>query len=172
MRALEEAKNVETYVAPPAPESKPENCRGGGCCQTAASAYVTTMRAALLALPFLLTACGGAPEADVPMEEMTLEARGRLVWKKCQTCHSLGEGQRHKVGPNLHGLFGSVAGSKDRFAYSKAMSASDVVWDADTLDPYLRKPAEYMKGTRMSFVGLKRPEDREAVIAYLREETK
>ena len=130
------------------------------------------MRATLLALPLLLAACGGAPEADVPMEEMTLEARGRLVWKKCQSCHSLGEGQRHKVGPNLHGLFGSEAGSKSGFAYSKAMSASEIVWEADTLDPYLRKPAEYMKGTRMSFVGLKRPEDREAVIAYLREETK
>ena len=118
-----------------------------------------------------LAACGGAPEADVPVESLTLEARGQLVWKQCRTCHSLGEGERHKVGPNLHGLFGSEAGSREGFAYSKAMSGSGVVWEADTLDPYLQKPAEYMKGTRMSFVGLRKPEDREAVIAYLREAT-
>jgi len=55
--------------------------------------------------------------------------RGAKLYKRCRACHTLDEGGRHKVGPNLWGIYGSKAGSKDGFNYSKAMAASDVVWD-------------------------------------------
>ena len=122
----------------------------------------------------LLQGCGGAdteaPSA-LPAAEMSLSERGRVVFKKCQTCHTLEEGGRHKVGPNLWAVFGATAGEAEGFAYSKAMRESGVVWDDASMDAYLEKPSAYMKGTRMSFVGLRKPEDREAVIAYLHERT-
>ena len=127
-----------------------------------------------ISFALLVQACGGA-ETNSPdtttATEMSLSERGRMVFRKCQTCHTLEEGGRHKVGPNLWAVFGSTAGEADGFAYSKAMRASDVVWDDATMDDYLEKPSAYIKGTRMSFVGLRKPEDREAVIAYLREQT-
>lgn len=129
-------------------------------------------RLGLLALSSaLLAACGGAEDVAVPAAEMTLSERGAVVFKKCRTCHTLAEGDRNKVGPNLWAVFGKEAGSRADFNYSKAMAASEVIWDDATMDAYLEKPARYMPGTRMSFVGLNKPEDREAVIAYMHEMT-
>lgn len=75
------------------------------------------------------------------------------------------------MGPNLHGLFGRKAGSVQGFAYSKAMKASGIVWDAKTLDRYLAAPTTTVPGTRMvAKVG--DPARRAALIAYLKAETK
>ena len=131
----------------------------------------------LIGLSLLLAACGSADE-DAPEMRVVTEAtsvslteRGRVVFKKCQTCHTLAEGDRHKVGPNLWGVFGQTAGAREDFNYSKAMAAADFGWDDTTMDGYLEKPAQYLPGGRMSFVGLNRAEDREAVIAYIKQET-
>ena len=96
-------------------------------------------------------------------------ANGESVFKKCKACHGL-DG-KNKVGPNLHGVIGRKAGLAPGFAYSDPMTASEVVWSAETLDKFLLRPSDFIPGTRMVFVGLRKPEDRASVIAYLQQET-
>ena len=130
-------------------------------------------------LPFLLlAACAPAAETDAPTTapapakaEMTSVERGAILWKRCRACHTLAEGERHKVGPNLWGVFGQAAGAREDFNYSRAMKASGIVWDDTTMDAYLEKPAAYIPGNRMTYAGLRKPEDRAAVIAYLKSVT-
>ena len=92
---------------------------------------------------------------------------GHKVFKKCKACH-YADREKHKTGPHLVNLIGRTAGSlEDYKKYSKAMKASGIVWDEETLTEYLRAPKKYIKGTKMAFVGLKKDADIENVIAYL-----
>ncbi len=95
-------------------------------------------------------------------------ANGEKVYKKCKACHALEEG-KHKVGPSLAGIVGKPAGSAEGYKYSKAMAESGLVWDEATLDGYLEKPRSFLKGTKMSFAGLKKEEDRADVIEFLKQ---
>jgi cytochrome c len=95
---------------------------------------------------------------------------GANVFKRCAACHAVGEGAKNKVGPELNGLFGRVAGSHPDYSYSKAMieaGQNGLVWDSATLTTYLRKPREQVPGTKMSFAGLGKDEEIANVIAYL-----
>jgi len=146
-----------------------------------------TMHAKYMILPAIfLTACGGASEststpAPTPRAQtapivqtaspQTPVERGAKLYKRCKACHTLESGGKHKVGPNLWAIYGAKAGSKEGFRYSKVMAASDIVWDDATLDAYIKKPSEFMKGNRMSFVGLKKEEDRKALLIYLKDQT-
>jgi cytochrome c len=96
---------------------------------------------------------------------------GAKVFKKCAACHTLEQGKK-KVGPSLFGIIGRKAGGMEGFNYSKQMRESGVTWDEATLNKYLEDPKGYIKGNRMSFAGLKKPADREDVIAYLKENAK
>ncbi|MFZ1623666.1 MAG: cytochrome c family protein [Gammaproteobacteria bacterium] len=98
-------------------------------------------------------------------------AKGQIVFLQCRACHSLEAGGPNKVGPNLHGVIGRKAGLAPGFSYSDQMTASGVVWSAETLDKFLLRPSDFIPGTRMVFVGLRKPEDRANVIAYLKQET-
>jgi len=130
----------------------------------------------IFASALLLTACSGS-ETGTPNQEpkstatMTEEERGARIYQRCRACHTLDEAGRHKVGPNLWAIYGSQAGTKEGYAYSKAMKASEIVWDQETMDAYLTRPAEFVPGTKMSFIGLKHQEDRDAVQAYIKIET-
>ena len=93
-------------------------------------------------------------------------AKGEKVYKKCKACHSL-EAGKNKVGPSLAGIVGRDAGTVEGYKYSKAMLESGVVWDEASLDAYLKKPKDFIKGTKMAFPGLKKDEQRADVIAYL-----
>lgn len=96
--------------------------------------------------------------------------RAKKVFNKCKACHVV-DAEKNRVGPHLVGLFGRPSGSLDGFKYSKAMAGAGIVWDEDTLDGYLENPRKYVKGTRMAFAGLKKEQDRQDVIAYLKQAT-
>jgi cytochrome c len=93
-------------------------------------------------------------------------AAGEKVFKKCKTCHSFDPGKK-KLGPHLKGVVGRKAGSVEGFKYSKAMAGSDITWDEASLDEFLKKPKAFLKGTKMSFGGLKKDDQRADLIAYL-----
>ena len=93
---------------------------------------------------------------------------GAKVFKKCKACHSLEEG-KNKVGPHLAGIVGRDAGVVEGYKYSKAMREAEAfVWDEANIDTFLTKPKAFLKGTKMSFAGLKKEGQRADVIAYLK----
>jgi len=138
-------------------------------------------------LTLLLTACGEAksPTTQTPTtstisttkpietsaKEPTPEQRGAKLFKRCRSCHTLEENGRNKVGPNLWGMYGAKAGTKEAYAYSKAMLESGIIWDETTVDAYLKKPAKFLPRTKMAFIGLKKQEDRDAIQTYLKAKT-
>jgi cytochrome c len=95
---------------------------------------------------------------------------GATVFKKCMACHSATE-PVNKVGPSLMGLIGRPVASVEGYEYSAAMKAfgAGKVWDEAELAAYLPKPAALVKGTKMAFAGLSKPEDIENIIAYLKD---
>ncbi len=95
-------------------------------------------------------------------------AKGKTMFNKCKTCHTFDPGKK-KIGPHLTGIVGHKAASVEGYKYSKAMKAADIVWDEANLDEYLKKPKAFLKGTKMTFAGLKKESQRQDVIAYLKE---
>ena len=93
-------------------------------------------------------------------------AAGRLVYRKCQACHSMDAG-KNMLGPSLAGIRGRKAGAEPGYNYSAAMKQSGLVWDDKTLDAYLADPQKLVPGNKMPFPGLKTDHDRADIIAYL-----
>lgn len=92
---------------------------------------------------------------------------GERVFKiQCGACHSAAPG-RNMVGPSLHAIIGRKSGQVDSFRYSPANRDSGLVFDAATLDRYLTDPRAAIPGTTMAYAGLKNPEQRANLIAYL-----
>lgn len=98
-------------------------------------------------------------------------ARGKRTFKLCQSCHTLTDGGQNLVGPNLYGVFGRSIGAVEGFTYSKAVQESDIVWTPEILAEWLESPRNFLPGNKMSFAGVRKPEDRTAVIAYIMAET-
>ena len=114
---------------------------------------------------------GTAPVVAQEMTEEELLKRGKRVFVLCRSCHTLEENGRHKVGPNLHGMFGSQAGAKDGFRYSDVVQDSGIVWSAENLEEWLVKPKDFLPGNKMAFAGVRKESDRKALITYLKTET-
>jgi len=98
-------------------------------------------------------------------------AKGEKVFKKCAACHAVGEGAKNKVGPVLNGVIGRTAGTAPDYNYSAAMKeagAKGLVWNDETLHKYLESPKEFVPGNKMAFPGLKKEDERDDVIAYLK----
>ncbi|WP_029414692.1 c-type cytochrome [Brevundimonas bacteroides] len=93
-------------------------------------------------------------------------ANGQRIFGQCRTCHVVEPGV-NRVGPSLHGVVGRTAGTVPGYSYSTANQNSGAVWDAQTLFTYLENPRGFMPGTKMAFVGLRDPQQRADVIAYL-----
>ncbi len=117
---------------------------------------------------------GGGPKVEKKAEPIlhliaTADVtRGEKLAKACVACHSFVSGGSHKVGPNLWNVFGAPKGGKDGFAYSSAMSGFGGAWGYVEMNQFLWKPKKYMPGTKMNYNGLRKPEDRAAMVAWLR----
>jgi cytochrome c len=94
--------------------------------------------------------------------------KGEKVFKKCAACHTAEQGGANKIGPNLHAILARDKGTVADFSYSSALIDKGGNWSYSDLDEFLKKPSTYIKGTKMSFAGIKKPADRADLIAYLR----
>jgi cytochrome c len=116
-----------------------------------------------------------APEPTVPLPELLAKADPDVGKKNaaiCSTCHSFGKGEPSKpTGPNLWGIIGRVHAADKDFDYSQAnrdLGAKGEKWTYDAIFNFIKNPRAYMSGTKMTFAGMSSPEDRAAVLAYLR----
>ena len=101
----------------------------------------------------------------------TNAVEGAKIFKKCAACHSITEGGANKIGPALWGVLGRPAGTVPGYKYSKAMAAHGKNWSFEEMNNFLIKPKDWIKGTKMSFAGLKKAKDRASVILYMNENT-
>lgn len=119
--------------------------------------------AAVAAAAFSISTANALADGDA--------AAGEKVFKKCAACHVVDEA-KNKVGPHLINVFGRTAGTLEDFKYSKAMAEAGeggLVWNDETMAEYLAAPKKMIKGTKMSFAGLKKEEEISDVIAYLKQ---
>ncbi|MEM8724341.1 MAG: c-type cytochrome [Pseudomonadota bacterium] len=106
-------------------------------------------------------------EALNMMAPAELIAAGEKVYAKCASCHTIESGGATGVGPNLHGIMGASLASKPGFDYSSALADKGGVWDWETMNEWLKSPRGFADGTKMSFAGLSKIEDRAAVAMFM-----
>lgn len=112
----------------------------------------------------------GGAAAEAPIETYLAKAdpaKGEAVFKKCAACHNADKGGPNALGPNLYGTMGKPHGHVPGFAYSDALKGKPGAWDWNSMSEWLKSPKAYAPGTKMTFAGLSKPEDRADVIAFL-----
>jgi cytochrome c len=112
----------------------------------------------------------GAAEAEKPIEFYLASAdpaKGEQVFKKCAACHNADNGGANQLGPNLWGVLGEPIGKGKGFPFSDALAGKGGTWNWDNLSQWLKSPKAFAPGTKMTFAGLSKPEDRADVIAFL-----
>jgi len=117
----------------------------------------------------------GAAPAEKPFAFYMASAdatKGADVFKKCGACHNADKGGANQLGPNLYGVVGEAIGQgAGGFAFSDGLKSKGGNWDFDKLNQWLENPKGYSPGTKMTFAGLSKPEDRANVIAYLNKQS-
>ena len=102
-------------------------------------------------------------------DDAALIAKGKRIYLKCQSCHDITETKLDRIGPNLKGIVGRKVASVEGFPrYSKTLRALNSVWDDESLSAWLEDPESMTPGTTMAFIGIPKPEDRKALIAYMK----
>lgn len=120
--------------------------------------------------PAPTTAAAGAIPLEISFNGQAMTGdpeAGRAVFRQCQACHVLEAGV-NRVGPSLAGLIGRTAGTVEGFRYSAANKGSGIIWTEQALFDYLENPRAKIPGTIMAFAGLRKPEDRANVVAYIK----
>ena len=117
-----------------------------------------------------LTALTVLPLAAAPAMADGDAAKGEKVFGHCKACHVIDK-EQNKVGPHLGGIIGRKAGSVEGFKYSEAMKNSGMTWDEATIAEYVQDPKEFIAGNKMAFAGLKKEDEVEDVVAYLKQAT-
>ena len=172
-----EMPNADGFIIDDRPETEYAIWSGEPCMENCKPAPVeVTMRAMVLDVT---PQEEGAAEPEAEAEPVVvaaafdeaLAAQGEKVFRKCKSCHQVGDGAKNRVGPVLNGIVGSAAGSVDGFEYSKPMAAAGeegLIWTEAELAAFLADPKGYMKRTKMAFAGLTKEDDQLAVIEYLK----
>jgi cytochrome c len=114
-----------------------------------------------------------AAEAIPPVTPLLAKAdvdHGAQIARQCQACHNFAKGGPNMVGPNLWGVVGGPHDHKADYSYSEALQKFPGNWDYESINKFITKPQAYVPGTKMGFAGLKKPEDRADVIAWLRQQ--
>ena len=125
---------------------------------------VHLIRAAVLAAALQAGVFAGSAAAEMAAAEGD-PMRGKAIYSRCLACHAL---ERDRVGPRHCGLFGRRAGTVPDFHYSDAMRRSGIVWSEATLDRFLEDALKTVPGTIMGYAGVKDPNERRDLIAWLR----
>jgi len=113
---------------------------------------------------------GGAADAGPSIETLLQTAdaaAGEKVFAKCAACHTINQGGANGIGPNLYGTMGKPHGHVAGFAYSDALKSVPGNWDWTSMDAWLTSPRKYANGTKMTFAGLGKAEDRANLMVYL-----
>jgi cytochrome c len=116
------------------------------------------------------TAKAGPAEPAAPIETLLAKAdpaEGAKIAKKCMTCHTFDQGGANKIGPHLYGVIGRDIASVEGFGYSGALTELPGAWDFDKINHFITDPKAFAPGTKMSFAGLKKAEDRADVLAFI-----
>lgn len=111
-----------------------------------------------------------AKPAGPSFEEALAKAdvsKGETIANKCKTCHTIVKGGPNKIGPDLWGVVGRPVASHEGFSYSDALKKIGGNWDFDKIEHFITSPREFAPGTKMTFAGLSKVQDRADVIAYL-----
>jgi len=141
------------------------------------------MKPVAIAAVLLAAGCGqpegGAPDASkasalaglpAPYNTADLD-HGKALFAQCRACHTVVKDGANMTGPNLYGVFGRQAASKEGYDYSDALEAAAFTWDASRLNDWIAAPRTYLPGTKMTFLGFPEEKDRIDLIAYLKVET-
>ena len=124
----------------------------------------TGLAAAMAALATLAIAGHAFADGDA--------AEGAKIFRKCKTCHMIGDNAQNRVGPELNGIVGRPIASAPGYSYSSAFEAKKkegFTWTEEHLEAFLKDPMKDIPGTKMPFAGLKQADERDDLIAYLKQ---
>ena len=168
--------NADGFVVDDRPETEYPAWRQPPCMRDCKAGVTITMRATVLdvtpeddsgdGVVAAIPAVSGAAAADSALIES-----GEKVFGKCRACHTVGDDRKKRSGPALTGVIGRKMGGVEGYRYSKVLrqAAGDGrIWDDEALGAFLARPRSFLKGTKMVFAGLKKQDDIDAVIAYIK----